>query len=105
MIATLAEVGNQPEFTALQVLDSTPGKIGRLRAGSTAEIALVYQGYPDAARGKRGGRNSAVDSGAQNKHIEMALGKFADVVLAKFQGHEFLAQMPKHVFRGYLADA
>lgn len=84
MVAALAEVGNQPEFAALQVFDSTPGEIRRLRAGSAAEITFVDQGHLDAARGKRGGRNGTVNSGTQNKHIEMALGKFADVVLTEF---------------------
>ena len=83
MIATLAETGNQPQFTALQVFDSTPGEVRRLRTGTAAKIAFVDQGHLDAARGKRGGRNGTVDSGTQNNDIEMSPGEFADVVLTQ----------------------
>ena len=54
-----------------------------MRTGTATKIAFVDQGYLDAARGKCGGRNGTVDSGAQYKHIETAPCEFADVVLTQ----------------------
>jgi hypothetical protein len=64
MVTALAEMGDQPKFTALQVLNSTPGEVRRLRTGTAAKITFVDQSYLDAARGERGSRNGTVNTGA-----------------------------------------
>ena len=83
MVTALAEVGDQSQFTALQVLDSAPGEVRGLRTGAASKIAFIDQSHLDAARGEGGGRNGAINASAQNNHVEMALGELANVVLTQ----------------------
>ena len=71
----------------LQVLDAAPGQVGRGGADPAGEIAPVDQGYPDSAPRQGSGGHRAVDTAADDQHVEQLLAQFLYIALAQACRH------------------
>ena len=85
-VARAAQLDDQAELSALQVLDATPDQVGRLLAREACEVAAIDQRNADAASGKSSCTDCAIDSAADDQNVEGGVFKFVEIALPEFHG-------------------
>ena len=71
----------------LEVLDATPGQVGRVGTDATGKVAPVDQRHPHPAASQRRGRDGTVDSASDDKHVIFMLPQLLHIAVAQRDRH------------------